>query len=138
MEEIDQKRLYWLEGVRLMAETLAEYPNLPLPAMATDSTFIALMDGHDERLFPLLRDITRLVPSERMPVQEHYNWTTPKMAEMDRLRLVYMFGACRYEIDAPLHEVFGDRPIGPISDYVQYIGYNVNTMHIPNTQTGQE
>lgn len=119
-----------------MVDILAEYPDLPIPTMATESTFVAMLDGYEGNLFTYLYEITRLWTTQEMPVQEHYNWTTPRTPNMDRCRLIFMFGSVRYEIDAPLHEVFGNpnRRIGPISEWVRYIGENVNTMHIPSSQ----
>lgn len=124
------KRKEWIEGVREMLETLKQFPHLPIPKMSSDSTFVAMVTEPYPSGY-LLRVLENLTFSIQGATQEFYNFTPDKLPEMDRIRLVWMFGTIRYELDAPVSEVFGPNPRS-VLPYVNFIGENVNTIILPD------
>lgn len=119
----------------MLLTKLKQHPSLPIPQMANGSTFIAMVTEvfPDGKLREIIADLVYELASDPMgsePYQEFYNWTEDKLPEMDRIRLVWMFGNIRYELDAGTKDVFGDeRPT--VFEGANYIGENVNTVIRP-------
>lgn len=129
---VEDKRDDWVKGVREMLDKLSEIPELPLPKLASDYTFVAMVTRAYEpgELLVILRHITEKLPGA---TQEFYNFTSDKLPEMDRIRLVWMFGKVRYELDASESDVFGPSGERTIFPGVNYIGENVNTVILPDS-----
>lgn len=115
-----------------MLDALREIPDLPYPKQLADSTFIAMVFGPFEpgELLKRLVDLTNKLDGATL---EFYNWTEDKLPEMDRLRLMWMFGPIRYELDAGTIEVFSQTGhTHRAFTNVNYIGENVNTIVRPD------
>lgn len=116
-----------------MIVALIDYPDLPYPKLLAESTFVAMVTEVYEpgELLKRLVDLTNKLPGATL---EFYNWTEDKIPEMDRLRLVWMFGTIRYELDASVIETFSQTGHSHHAfTNVNYIGENVNTIMRPET-----
>lgn len=128
-------RSEWIEGVREMLEKLETFPDLPVPKMSAESTFVAMVTRVFEsgELLKILVNLTNQIDGATM---EFYNWTPDKLPEMDRIRFVWMFGSIRYELDASVIDVFsGTGHSHRIFTNVNYIGENVNTIILPDSSS---
>lgn len=124
-------RKEWIQGVAEMLSKLTMFPDLPVPKMSSDSTFIAMVTKAYEpgELLKILVHVTNQLDGATL---EFYNWTEDKLPEMDRLRLVWMFGRIRYEVDADVRDVFAQTGHSHhVFTNVNYIGENVNTVVRP-------
>jgi hypothetical protein len=128
---MDSRRDEWVRGVQKLLDALREYPDLPYPRLLAESTFVAMITEVYEpgELLKRLVDITNKLDGGTL---EFYNWTEDKIPEMDRLRLVWMFGVIRYEVDAGVIDVFSKTAHSHHAfTNVTYIGENVNTIIRP-------
>jgi hypothetical protein len=126
----DQREL-WIEGVKKMMHALTVFPDLPIPKMSSESTFVAMLYGEypPGELLSKLVSLTNRIPGATL---EFYNWTEDRSPEMDRVRIVWMFGPIRYEIDAPMIGVFaGTGRSHWVFTNAKFIGENVNTVIRP-------
>lgn len=124
-------RKEWIRGVAEMLSKLTMFPELPVPKMSSDSTFIAMVTEVFEpgELLKRLVHVTNQLDGATL---EFYNWTEDKLPEMDRMRLVWMFGPIRYELDADVRDVFAQTAHSHrVFTNVNYIGENVNTVVRP-------
>lgn len=129
---MDNRRKEWVQGVAEMLSKLTMFPDLPVPQMSADSTFVAMVTDVYEpgELMKKLVHVTNQLDGATL---EFYNWTEDKLPEMDRVRLVWMFGLIRYEVDASVQDVFaGTGHSHRIFTNVNYIGENVNTIIRPD------
>lgn len=126
-----------IEGVRKMLEMLEQNPDFPLPGMSSENTYIAMITGEIYPAGALRRRLADLAYRKPGAFQEHYNWAVlPGQEPNDetaRVRIIWVFGACRYEIDCAEKDVFPDGVISPISGDVTYLGDNVNQIHVPGS-----
>ena len=128
---MDNRREEWIRGVQKMIVALVDYPDLPYPKLQAESTFVAMVTEVYEpgELLKRLVDITNKLDGGTL---EFYNWTEDKIPEMDRLRIVWMFGTIRYELDASVIETFaGTGHSHRAFTNVKYIGENINTIMRP-------
>src|SRR6185312_5162012 len=102
---MDSRRDEWIRGVEEMLTALRDYPDLPYPKLLAESTFVAMVtEAHEPgELLKKLVHVTNQIDGGTL---EFYNWTEDKIPAMDRLRIVWMFGTIRYELDAGVIEVF--------------------------------
>lgn len=127
------KRKEWVRGVAEMLSKLTMYPDLPVPKMSSDSTFIAMVTEAYEP-GELLKKLVHVTNQLDGATLEFYNWTEDKLPEMDRVRLVWMFGPIRYEVDASVRDVFAKTGHSHhVFTNVNYIGENVNTVIRPES-----
>lgn len=129
---MESRRDEWIRGVEEMLTALRDYPDLPYPKQLADNTFIAMVFGPFEagELLKRLVDLTNKLDGATL---EFYNWTEDKLPEMDRVRLMWMFGPIRYEIDAGVIDVFAETAHSHhVFTNVHYIGENVNTIIRPD------
>lgn len=130
---MDQRREEWIEGVKKLLDALSEFPDLPCPRLLAESTFVAMVTEAYEP-GELLKRLIHLTNKLDGATLEFYNWTEDNIPEMDRLRLVWMFGPIRYEVDAGVIETFsGTGNSYRIFTNVNYIGENVNTIVRPES-----
>lgn len=131
--QVSNRRKEWIQGVAEMLSKLTMYPDLPVPKMSADSTFVAMVY---EKYEPgeLLAKLVHATNELHGATLEFYNWTEDRLPEMDRLRLVWMFGPIRYEVDAGMADVFGAGSTNCHRAFtnVNYIGENINTMVRPD------
>lgn len=130
---MENSREEWLRGVAEMLSKLTRFPDLPLPKMSSDFTFVAMVTRAYEpgELLKMLVHVTNQLDGATL---EFYNWTPEKLPEMDRIRFVWMFGNIRYELDAGVMEVFdGTGHTYRVFTNVNYIGQNVNTVILPES-----
>lgn len=124
-------RQEWMKGVGDMLEVFEAYPDFPIPKLLAETTFIAMITEAYEpgELLARLVDLTNKIEGATL---EFYNWTEDRLPEMDRVRLVWMFGVIRYEVDAGVIEVFSQTGHSHrVFTNVNYIGENVNTIVRP-------
>jgi hypothetical protein len=129
---MDSRRDEWIRGVQEMLDTLRDIPDLPYPRLLAESTFVAMVTEAYEpgELLKKLVEITNKLDGGTL---EFYNWTEDKIPEMDRLRIVWMFGPIRYELDAGVIETFSQTGTSHrVFTNVNYIGENVNTIVRPD------
>lgn len=128
---MENYRREWIKGVAEMLSKLTRFPDLPIPKMSAESTFIAMVTEVYEP-GDLLKMLVHLTNELDGATLEFYNWTEDKLPEMDRVRLVWMFGPIRYEVDASVREVFAQTGHSHrVFTNVNYIGENVNTIVRP-------
>lgn len=128
---MDNQRDEWIRGVKEMLDTLRDIPDLPYPKLLADSTFVAMVTEVYEpgELLKMLVHVTNRLSGGTL---EFYNWTEDKIPEMDRIRIVWMFGTIRYELDAGVIDTFaGTAHSHRIFTNVNYIGENINTIMRP-------
>jgi hypothetical protein len=131
---MDSSRDEWIRGVGLMLDAMSEVPDLPYPKLLAESTFVAMVTEVYEP-GELLKRLVHLTNRLNGATLEFYNWTEDKIPEMDRLRLVWMFGVIRYELDASVIETFSQTGNSHrIFTNVNYIGENVNTIVRPEAE----
>jgi hypothetical protein len=129
---MDSSREEWIRGVQKLIVALIDYPDLPYPKLLAESTFVAMVTEAYEpgELLKRLVDVTNKIDGGTL---EFYNWTEDKIPEMDRLRIVWMFGTIRYELDAGVIDVFSQTGHSHhVFTNVNYIGENVNTIVRPD------
>lgn len=115
-----------------MLGKLTIFPDLPVPKLLAESTFVAMVTEVYEpgELLNILVDLTNKLDGATL---EFYNWTEDKLPEMDRIRLVWMFGPIRYEVDAGVIDTFSTtKHSHRVFTNVNYIGENVNTIMRPD------
>ena len=111
-----------------MLDVLEVYPDLPYPKLLAESTFVAMItEAHEPG--ELLKKLVHVTNHIEGGTLEFYNWTEDKVPEMDRLRIVWMFGPIRYELDAGVIETFSQTGQSHRAfTNVNYIGENINTI----------
>lgn len=125
------ERKEWIKGVAAMLAKLTIHRDLPIPKMSTENTFVAMVFEPDNN-GELLKKLVHVTNQLDGATLEFYNYTEDRLPEMDRLRLMWMFGPIRYELDASVIEVFaGTAHSHAIFTNVNYIGENVNTIIRP-------
>lgn len=126
------ERKEWIQGVAELLGKLTIFPDLPVPKLLAESTFVAMVTEVYEpgELLNILVDLTNKLDGATL---EFYNWTEDKLPEMDRIRLVWMFGPIRYEVDAGVIDTFSTtKHSHRVFTNVNYIGENVNTIMRPD------